>query len=206
MPQIFLKSGQVHGGITLENFEHLLADEFKWDLPSLERTPQEPIWVAQELIHEKARTAHALAKRGKYRESVEVYKKALKLNTEWPEAATNLAWIFGYIRSSWTLRSDLIGHFVCRLLQHMDELGMRQVTPRLRPEDEGMAGKAFIDPDDFAPGYIRRGTHRLPKQSDQGPWVNPQNYYEEKDVIPETGFDDGALVFGNPDPSKTEAA
>ena len=118
----------------------------------------------------------------------------------------NLAWIFGYIRSSWTLRSDLIAHYVTRLLKHMDDLGVRQVTPRLREQDQGMNGKAFIDPEDFAPGYIRRGAHRLPKQSDQGPWVNCQDYYEEKDVIPEAGFDDGALVFGNPKPGKTEAA
>jgi cation diffusion facilitator CzcD-associated flavoprotein CzcO len=31
----------------------------------------------------------------------------------------NLVWIFGYLRASWTLRADLIGDFVCRLLQHM---------------------------------------------------------------------------------------
>ncbi|MDX1383151.1 MAG: NAD(P)/FAD-dependent oxidoreductase, partial [Thermoanaerobaculia bacterium] len=81
----------------------------------------------------------------------------------------NLAWVFGYIRSSWTLRADMIARFVCRLLRHMDEIGMRQVTPRLRPEDVGMAAKAFIDPDDFAPGYIRRGAGRLPRQSGRGP-------------------------------------
>ena len=110
----------------------------------------------------------------------------------------NMAWIFGYIRSSWTLRSDLIGHFVCRLLEHMDELGMRQVTPRLRPEDQGMVGKAFIDPDDFAPGYIRRGAGRLPKQSGHGPWQNPQDYYVECDSIPNAPLDDGVLVYDNP--------
>lgn len=112
----------------------------------------------------------------------------------------NLAWIFGYIRSSWTMRSDLIAHYVCRLLNHMDETGMRQCTPRLRAEDQGMNGKAFIDPEDFAPGYIRRGAPRLPKQSDTGPWTNIQDYYVEKDSLPEATFDDGVLVFDNPDP------
>ena len=110
----------------------------------------------------------------------------------------NLAWIFGYIRSSWTLRSDLIGRFVCRLLQHMDEIGMRQVTPRLRAEDEGMAGKAFIDPDDFAPGYIRRGAGRLPQQSGQGPWSNCQDYYQERHDIPAAPLEDGVLQYSNP--------
>ena len=114
----------------------------------------------------------------------------------------NLAWTFGYIRSSWTLRADLIAHYVCRLLRHMDDAGMRKCTPCLRAEDQGMNGKGYIDPGDFAPGYMRRGTGRLPKQSDQGPWTNCQDYYVEKDTIPESAFDDGVLVFENPVPGK----
>jgi cation diffusion facilitator CzcD-associated flavoprotein CzcO len=113
----------------------------------------------------------------------------------------NLAWIFGYIRSSWTMRSDLIAHYICRLLNHMDAEGVRQCTPRLRPEDSGMNGKPFIDPEDFAPGYIRRGAPKLPKQGGSGPWINSQDYYQEKDFLPDAGFDDGVLVFDNPSPS-----
>ena len=111
----------------------------------------------------------------------------------------NLAWTFGYIRSSWTLRSDLIAHFVCRLLNYMDEVGVRQCTPRLRPEDQAMEAKPFIASDDFAPGYMRRGVGRLPKQGDREPWINIQDYYVEKDILPMVGFDDGVLHFGNPD-------
>jgi cation diffusion facilitator CzcD-associated flavoprotein CzcO len=107
----------------------------------------------------------------------------------------NLAWIFGYIRSSWTLRADLVAHLVCRLLNYMDETGVRQCTPRLRPEDQGMEAKPFIDSADFAPGYMRRGAGRLPKQGDREPWTNIQNYYVEKDMLPEAGFDDGVLQF-----------
>ncbi len=32
----------------------------------------------------------------------------------------NMAWSWGYIRTSWTMRSDMIAHYVCRLLNHMD--------------------------------------------------------------------------------------
>jgi cation diffusion facilitator CzcD-associated flavoprotein CzcO len=32
----------------------------------------------------------------------------------------NMVWVFGYFRASWTLRVDLLGDFVCRLLNHMD--------------------------------------------------------------------------------------
>ena len=33
----------------------------------------------------------------------------------------NMAWVFGYFRASWTLRTDLVADFVCRLLAHMKE-------------------------------------------------------------------------------------
>ena len=113
----------------------------------------------------------------------------------------NLAWIFGYIRTSWTMRSDMIAHYICRVLNHMDEQGVRQVTPRLRPEDQGMNGKGFINTDDFAPGYIQRGGPRLPRQSDVGPWINSQDYYAEKDILPVAPLDDGVLKFDNPTPT-----
>ncbi len=35
----------------------------------------------------------------------------------------NMAWVFGYFRASWTLRSDLVADFVCRLLNHMKARG-----------------------------------------------------------------------------------
>ena len=117
----------------------------------------------------------------------------------------NLAWSFGYIRTSWTMRSDMIAHYVCRLLNYMDEKGVTHCTPTLRAEDAGMNGKGFIDPDDFAPGYMRRGVHRLPKQSDQGPWVNSQDYYKEKDIIPNLAFEDDALVFSGSDDQQVSA-
>src|SRR6185437_4311686 len=50
----------------------------------------------------------------------------------------NMAWVFGYFRGSWTLRVDLIGDFVCRLLQHMDDIGASIVEPALRDEDADM--------------------------------------------------------------------
>ena len=114
----------------------------------------------------------------------------------------NLAWIFGYIRTSWTMRSDMIAHYICRLLNHMQETGMRQCTPRVRPEDKGMISKAFIDADDFAPGYMRRGTPHLPKQSGEAPWVNSQDYDAEKDILPNAPFDDGSLVFSSPETNR----
>ena len=45
---------------------------------------------------------------------------------------------------------------------------------------------------------MHRGAGRLPRQGNREPWVNSQNYYVEKDVLPKLSFDDGVLHFDNP--------
>ena len=107
----------------------------------------------------------------------------------------NLAWTFGYIRTSWTMRADLVARFVCRLLQHLDAGAYDQCTPRLRAEDADMETRAFVDAEDFNPGYMRRAMHRLPRQGDREPWTNPQNYFAERDTLATGELDDGVLEF-----------
>jgi len=109
----------------------------------------------------------------------------------------NLVQTFGYINASWTLRADLTCEYVCRLLNHMDELGMRQCTPRLRPEDADMPARPWVD--DFSAGYMRRVMHLFPKQGDRDPWRNTQNYALDRKLIRHAPIEDGALTFSNPD-------
>ena len=91
----------------------------------------------------------------------------------------NLVWIFGYFRASWTLRVDLIGDFVCRLLHHMDELGVKKVTPRLRAQDTDTEVLPWLDPEDFNPGYLMRSMDLLPKRLDRPEWQHTQDYWTE---------------------------
>ena len=107
----------------------------------------------------------------------------------------NMAWVFGYFRASWTLRADMIGDFVCRLLRHMDDKGAAMVTPRLREADSDMALLPWVDPENFNPGYLSRGLHLLPKQGDREPWQHKQMYWVEKDELPAADLDDGTLVY-----------
>lgn len=107
----------------------------------------------------------------------------------------NMAWVFGYFRASWTLRADLIGDFVCRLLKHMDTLAVAQVTPALRAADSDMKLLPWVDPDNFNPGYLNRGLHLLPRQGTNDPWRHTQDYWSEKDELPRADLDDGALLF-----------
>lgn len=69
----------------------------------------------------------------------------------------NLAWVFGYFRASWTLRADMIGEFITRLLAHMKEKGVRKVVPTLRPEDKDAKVLPWIDDSNFNPDYLMRG-------------------------------------------------
>ena len=107
----------------------------------------------------------------------------------------NMVWVFGYFRAAWTLRADMIGEFVCRLLAHMEDKGAEVVVPRLRPGEEGMPLRPWVDPANFNPGYLRRGLHLLPQQGDRAPWLHTQDYWREKDWIPNVDLDDGALAF-----------
>lgn len=108
----------------------------------------------------------------------------------------NMAWVFGYFRASWTLRADLVGDFVCRLLKHMDKKGVQRVVPTLRPEDLDMPLMPWIDPENFNPGYIMRGMHLLPKRGDKPHWQHTQDYWAEKDEFPAIDLDDGTFVYG----------
>jgi cation diffusion facilitator CzcD-associated flavoprotein CzcO len=107
----------------------------------------------------------------------------------------NLVWVFGYFRASWTLRADLVGDFVCRLLRHMDAKGVRQVEVALRPEDHDMQLLPWIDPENFNPGYVMRGMHLLPKRGDKPEWQHNQDYWAEKDAFPAIELDDAAFVY-----------
>ncbi len=105
----------------------------------------------------------------------------------------NLASTFGYINASWTLRADLISEYVCRLLNHMAETSTISCTPTLRDRDASMPQRPWIA--DFSAGYMQRVMHRLPKQGDREPWINPQNFSADKKMFRTSAVDDGVMRF-----------
>ncbi len=115
----------------------------------------------------------------------------------------NLAYVFGYVNASWTLRADLTCAYVCRLLNRMEKLGMRQCTPRLREEDRDMKIQPWIV--GFTPGYMARSMHLFPRQGDRDPWRNTQNYLQDRKVVLRDPLEDGALTFSNPDSTRMAA-
>jgi cation diffusion facilitator CzcD-associated flavoprotein CzcO len=107
----------------------------------------------------------------------------------------NMLWIFGYFRASWTLRVDLLGDFVCRLLRHMDAKGAASVHPSLRPSDEDMELGSWMDPENFNPNYLLRSMHLLPKRGRGSEWQHTQDYWAEKDEIPAIDLDDPVFQY-----------
>jgi cation diffusion facilitator CzcD-associated flavoprotein CzcO len=104
----------------------------------------------------------------------------------------NLASITGYTNASWTLKADLSAEYICRLLNHMHERGLRQCTPTLTDPDMPLAEWA-----DFSSGYIQRSLHLFPKRGMKAPWLLKQNYIHDLLTLRHGRVDDGALVFSN---------
>ncbi len=107
----------------------------------------------------------------------------------------NLAMVFGYLRSSWTLRADLVSDYVCRLLTHMQERGADAVVAEIPDRDSDMPARPWIDPENFNPGYISRALERMPKQGDRQPWVMTQDYFSDRETLPAADFEDGTLIY-----------
>ncbi len=107
----------------------------------------------------------------------------------------NLAMMFGYLRTSWTMRVDMVGDYLCRLLNHMDEQGKKVVTPTLREQDQNMSKNRWISAEEFNPGYMERRHHMMPKSGDHEPWQFSPDYYTEKDKMPNFDLDEDTLVY-----------
>ncbi len=107
----------------------------------------------------------------------------------------NMAWVFGYFRASWTLRVDMMGDFICGLLNHMDAKGARKVEVALRPEDEGMAILDWIERDNFNPGYLVRDLDKMPRRGAKEDWRHNQDYWAERDAFPQIDLDGAEFVY-----------
>lgn len=105
----------------------------------------------------------------------------------------NLASSFGYVNASWTLRSDLTGQYVCRLMNHMSRTATTKCTPTLRTSDADMPERPWID--QFSPNYMKRVMDRFPRQGDREPWVNPQDYKKDKKMFLKEPVNDGVMIF-----------
>lgn len=103
----------------------------------------------------------------------------------------NFAFCTGYFQASWTLKADLVCHFVCRLLLHLRERGLSSVQARLPAEGVGEAPPI----PDSGPGYVRRNQQTRPKYGTAAPWVPLQSYLQDKELLENAPLVDDVLEF-----------
>lgn len=111
------------------------------------------------------------------------------------EGIPNMAYTQGYFRSSWTLRSDLVCDWVCRLLAHMREQGHKVVQPTVSSADAEMRRLPWIDGENFNAGYVVRARSAMYGQGDRHPWRHDLEYAEERVALPEASPQDEALTY-----------
>jgi cation diffusion facilitator CzcD-associated flavoprotein CzcO len=106
------------------------------------------------------------------------------------EGVPNMALIFGYTNSSWTLKADIACEFVCRLLKRMRDIGADKVTP----VDTEKCGTDlnFLN---LRSGYISRAHDRLPRQGSKQPWQNLNDYLRDLPALRYGNLDDGNLQY-----------
>ncbi len=89
------------------------------------------------------------------------------------ERVPNLTFTVGYVNSSWTLRSDLIARYLCRLLDLMDRRGVAVATPGSAPPGPR---RPLVD---LKAGYVLRALDRMPQLGPRRPWTYVQNFMVE---------------------------
>ena len=115
----------------------------------------------------------------------------------------NLAVVFGYLNASWTLRADNTAHYVCDVLNKMEQLDADVALPRLADEN-GLIEDNPLDV--FSSGYLMRGRHLMPKSAASLPWRLNQDYLADCRDFKERPVDDGVLAFETAKGALAEAA
>jgi cation diffusion facilitator CzcD-associated flavoprotein CzcO len=101
----------------------------------------------------------------------------------------NMSYSFGYTNASWTLKADLTGGYLTRLLNHLRKTGTEIALPVREP---GIEEVPFLD---FTSGYVQRAREILPKQGSKKPWKLYQNYALDMISLKFASVEDGVIRF-----------
>lgn len=113
----------------------------------------------------------------------------------------NMAFTIGYTNASWTLKADLVGEYVVRLLRHMDKHGYDTCVPV--NDDPDITEQPLLD---FDAGYVRRSIDEFPRAGSAAPWRLGMSYAHDLLNLRYGRVDDGRLRFARRDRSGQAAA
>jgi len=102
----------------------------------------------------------------------------------------NFAFTIGYVNASWTLKADLVGEYVVRLLRHMDAYGYDRCEPV--DDDPAVARRPLLD---FQAGYVLRSIGEFPHAGSRQPWRLGMSYAHDVVTLRHRRIDDGVLRF-----------
>ncbi|MFG1646174.1 flavin-containing monooxygenase [Amycolatopsis sp. NPDC049252] len=102
----------------------------------------------------------------------------------------NFVFTIGYTNASWTLKADLVGEYVVRLLRHLDRTGHDQAVPV--NDDPAVTERPLLD---FDAGYVLRSIEEFPKAGSRAPWTLGMSYAHDVVKLRHGRIDDGALRF-----------
>jgi cation diffusion facilitator CzcD-associated flavoprotein CzcO len=108
----------------------------------------------------------------------------------------NLVFVFGYISAAWTLKSDLISLYACRIINRLRKSGFRQCVPQ--SSDPSIAKLPLVE---LSSGAYRRAAAKLPKQGAKGPWASRQSYWRDFLTLRFAPLGLGGLRFYDPAPA-----
>ena len=107
----------------------------------------------------------------------------------------NMARTLGYFRVwSWTLRVHLVSDVLCRLLNHMREVGASSVVVQMPTSDGEEQTHSGPQDEVFNPGYFLRSQHLLPKTSPRSDW-HTKDYCAEVTELPGVSFAGNEFTF-----------
>ena len=112
----------------------------------------------------------------------------------------NFAFAIGYSNASWTLKVDLTAEYVTKLLNHMHNTGMQQVTI-----DGTNAERSEAPLFGLNSGYINRAADRMPSQGATFPWRVKMSYLADYNAMKRKPYLDEYTKFTNPKRSKVSA-
>ncbi len=124
-----------------------------------------------------------------------------------PEGVPNCALVLGYFNNSFTLRVELVGRYIVRLLAAMDAAGAATCTPVAAPDERRGAEGAIP----LSSGYVLRATGRgeggvggggeggggggYLQQGSRRPWLMSQSYFADAWEMETGRVDDGVMAF-----------
>eukprot|EP00746_Dinoflagellata_sp_MGD_P129711 gnl/MRDRNA2_/MRDRNA2_63827_c0_seq2.p1 gnl/MRDRNA2_/MRDRNA2_63827_c0~~gnl/MRDRNA2_/MRDRNA2_63827_c0_seq2.p1 ORF type:complete len:518 (+),score=81.14 gnl/MRDRNA2_/MRDRNA2_63827_c0_seq2:89-1642(+) len=115
----------------------------------------------------------------------------------------NFVFTRGYFDASFTLRSDLNGAYICRLMKYMDSKKYRIACPK-KPGDI-TAHQHALEKSGNGPGYVLRSLDSQPKNGSNYPWaasndasfmgIRVPDYVVDRFDLGWRRFEDGTLEF-----------